>query len=65
MHASDLKKCIILGDFNTLLVDKEKMGGLPSDWESKQDLSNFINDLAFLDLDLLRGLYTWSNKRSG
>lgn len=35
VHASDLKKGIILGDFNTPLVDKEKMGGLPLDWESK------------------------------
>lgn len=65
VHASDLKKGIILVDFNTPLVGEEKIGGLAPDWDSKQDLSNLINDLAFLDLDLLRGLYTWSNKRIG
>ena len=58
VQASDIKKGIILGDFNTLLEDKEKMGGLPLDWESKQDLSNFINDLALMDLDLSGGAYT-------
>lgn len=29
------------------------------------DLSNFINNLALLDVDLLGGIYTWSNKRIG
>ena len=54
-----------MGDFNTPLVDEEKLGGLAPDWESKQDLSNFINSLAFLDLDLVGGSFTWSNKRIG
>ena len=54
-----------MGDFNTPLVDEEKKGGLPSDWESKHDLSNFINGLALLDLDLMGGAFTWSNKHIG
>ena len=58
VQASDMKKGLILGDFNTPLEDKDKMGGLPPDWESKQDLSNFINDLALLDLDLSGGTFT-------
>lgn len=61
----DVKKGIILGDFNTPLVDGEKMGGLPPDLESKQDLANFINNLTLLDLDLLGGSFTWSNQRIG
>ena len=32
---SSLKKGIIMGDFNTPLVDEEKMGGLMPDWKSK------------------------------
>ena len=54
-----------MGDFNTPLVDEEKMGGLSLDWERKHDLSNFINGLAFLDLDLMGGAFTWSNKCIG
>ena len=54
-----------MGDFNTPLVDEEKKGGLPLDWESKHDLSNFINGLALLDLDLMGGAFTWSNKCIG
>ena len=65
VQASDIKKGIIMGDFNTPLEDIEKKGGLPPDWESKQDLSNFINDLALMDLELMGGSYTWSNKRKG
>ena len=54
-----------MGDFNTLLMDEEKLGGLAPNWESNQDLSSFIKSLAFLDLDLLGGSFTWSNKRIG
>ncbi len=61
----DIKKGIIMGDFNTPLEDKEKKGGMPPDWESKQDLSNFINNLALMDVELKGGSFTWSNKRKG
>jgi len=62
---NNMKKGIIMGDFNTPLLDKEKKGGMPQDWDNKHDLSNFINGLAFLDLDLLGGGFTWSNKHLG
>ena len=59
---NNMKKGIIMRDFNTPLLDKEKKGGLPQDWESKHDLSNIINGLVFLDLELMGGDFTWSNK---
>ena len=31
----DIKKGIIMGDFNSPLVDEEKLGGVAPDWESK------------------------------
>ena len=34
VQSSNLKKGIIMGDFNTPLVDEEKKGGLTLDWES-------------------------------
>ena len=54
-----------MGDFNSLLVDEENMGGLVPDQERKLDLSNFINSLAYLYMDLSGGAFTMSNKRIG
>ena len=54
-----------MGDFNTPLMDEEKLGGLALDWERKLDLFNFINSLALLDVDLSGGSYTWYNKKFG
>ena len=51
-----------MGDFNTPLVDEEKMGDLSPNWESKHDLSNFIDGLTFLDLEIMGGAFSWSNK---
>ena len=51
-----------MGDFNTPLTDEKKLGGLALDLDSKLDLSNFINNLALLDVDLLGGVFIWSNK---
>lgn len=50
-------------DFNTPLTEKEKLGCLALYLESKLDLSFFINSLALLDIDLMGGVYSWSNKR--
>ena len=61
----NLNKGIKMGNFNTPLTNEEKLGGLALDLESKLDLSNFINSLALLDVDMLGGVYTWSNKRIG
>ena len=47
-----------MGDFNSLLVDEEKLGGLAPKWERKLDLSNFINSLAYLDMYLSGGAFT-------
>ena len=58
VQTSNMNKVIIMGDFNTPLMDEEKLGGSALDWESQMDLSNFINSLAFLDVDFLGGAYT-------
>ena len=59
------KKGIIIGDFNSPLTDDDRCGGLALDQESKLDLSNFIHSLAFMDVYLLGGRFTWSNRRVG
>ena len=40
VQTSNINKGNIMGDFNTPLMDEEKLGGLAPDWESKMDLSN-------------------------
>jgi hypothetical protein len=65
IQGCNVKKGIIMGDFNTPLTDQEKFGGLALDLESKQDLANFINQLSFLDVDLPPDSFTWSNRRVG
>ena len=62
IRSTNINKGIIMGDFNTPLSDDEKIGGMASNLDSKLDLSNFINRLAFLDMELLAGRFTWSNK---
>lgn len=54
-----------MGDLNSPLTDDEKSRGFAPDQDSKLDLSNFIHNLAFLDMDLLGGSFTWSNRRVG
>ena len=54
-----------MGDFNTPLSDDEKFRGMAPDLDNKMDLSNFINSLAFMDMDILGGRFTWSNRSIG
>lgn len=49
---------IIMGDFNTPLKDEDKMGGIPLHLDGKQDLMDFINDQALIDVDLQGINYT-------
>ncbi len=54
-----------MGDFNSPLSDAEKWGGLAPNQDSKHDLALFIQNFAFLDMDLQGGSFTWSNRRVG
>ena len=65
ININNINKGIIMGDFNSTLSDDDKSRGLALDQESKLDLSNFINNLSFMDVDLSRGKFTWSNRRVG
>ena len=65
IQKNDINKGIIMGDFNTPLLDDKKLGGMAPNLDNKLDLSNFINSLAFKDMDLLGGRFTWSNRCIG
>lgn len=54
-----------MGDPNTPLLNDEKIGGASISEDSKKDLSNMINSLGLMDLDLNGARFTWSNRSSG
>lgn len=56
---------MVMGDFNTPLLNVEKFGGSQINWDSKSGLSDFININALIDLDLQGASYTWTNRRIG
>ncbi|KAL3622592.1 hypothetical protein CASFOL_034003 [Castilleja foliolosa] len=59
------KAWAVIGDFNAILDQKEKKGGLPFSSSSRYSLSNELNDLGLIDLGFSGFPFTWSNKRSG
>ena len=62
---NNVYKGIIMGEFNSPLSNSDKRGGLALDQDNKLDLSIFIHNLAFMDMDLQGGSYTWYNRRVG
>ena len=62
---TNLNKGIIMGYFNSPLSNEEKIGDLTPNLDGKLDLSNFINSLALLDVDILGGVFTWFSRRIG
>ncbi|KAF7141710.1 hypothetical protein RHSIM_Rhsim06G0052000 [Rhododendron simsii] len=52
-------------DFNCILSNDEKWGGLDKeDWEL-QDFRNFIDDIDLIDVGYVGYPFTWNNKREG
>lgn len=56
---------VMLGDFNSILSNEEKFGGVDrEDWEMR-DFSNFIGNNWLIDIGYVGYPYTWNNKRGG
>lgn len=55
--------CVV--DFNCLVADWEKQGGLPLASLSLNPLQNFINTHGLIDLGFSDSPFTWSNNRDG
>lgn len=56
---------IVMGEFNTILITDEKIGGRPEVGDAAEDLRDFILRNKLIDFDLQGMKYTWSNPRAG
>lgn len=56
---------IILGDFNTIIANHEKQGGSPFIASEAEELSDFIQNSALIDLGFSGSPFTWCNNRRG
>ena len=52
------------GDFNTVLVESERNGGVFNKWSAKA-FNNFMLQAKVVDFSLRGGSFTWSNNRFG
>ncbi|XP_059306396.1 uncharacterized protein LOC132057813 [Lycium ferocissimum] len=52
------------GEFNVILADEEKLGGLPVTLDECEDFAFCINSCGLLDMGFKGSLFTWWNGRS-
>ena len=56
---------VIGGDFNALLSQSEKIGGIIPPPKMLQDFNTFVDNNNLMDVNPNNGVFTWTNKRSG
>ncbi|XP_070032400.1 uncharacterized protein [Nicotiana tomentosiformis] len=63
--ASDMESpCLVGGDFNVILYEEEKYGGLPVYLSEVQDFGHCVDTCALYDRGFKGSLYTWWDGRS-
>lgn len=65
LHVSSPSPWLIMGDFNSIISQTEKVGGLPFASSSSHDLASELNNLGLIDLGFNGNPFTWNNKRTG
>eukprot|EP00253_Pinus_taeda_P029550 PITA_29550 len=60
-----LENIIITGDLNLTLLSSEKIGGSIVRDPSRESVDDRMQDWDLIDIKLVIGKYTWSNKRTG
>ncbi|XP_059064796.1 uncharacterized protein LOC131856864 [Cryptomeria japonica] len=61
---TDLEKAIVAGDFNALLNNEEKLGGLRMNARVMEDFRDFVADNNLYDVVPKSGKFTWTNRRA-
>lgn len=56
---------IVGGNFNAILRNSDKRGGMHIRSQSQIDFENFIMRNALMEIPMNEGFYTWTNRRSG
>lgn len=56
---------IILGDFNSVLKDDDRIGRNPTSWAEVIDFSNCVDECGLVELPYQGGRYTWNDMRDG
>jgi len=56
---------LCIGNFNMILSQQDKMGGLPYASSSTDYFHDFVNSYGLVDLGFTGNPFTWSNHRNG
>ena len=56
---------VCMGDFNEIMGDEEKFGGLQKNWKAITDFREIIKECSLEDMGFVGPCFTWSNKREG
>ena len=56
---------ICLGDFNGVLDNSEKLGGVPKDWNSMTGFREALDDCGLEDLGFVGPYFTLCNQKRG
>lgn len=56
---------MIVGDFNTVLSQANKLGGRPVVSSSTKGFRQFVEDMALIDMGFVNSKFTWNNRREG
>lgn len=56
---------VCMGDFNEVMADSEKFGGLKKKWQAIAEFREAVADSNLEDMGFSGPIFTWSNKRGG
>ncbi|KAK2658543.1 hypothetical protein Ddye_005076 [Dipteronia dyeriana] len=56
---------VCMGDFNEIMFDSEKCGGLPKNWRELVSFREAVEECNLMDMGYRCPRFTWSNKREG
>ena len=65
LQMQDQQRTVIQGDFNALLDQSKKVGGIMPPSKTLQDFNAFVDNNNLMDVHPNNGAFTWTNKRSG
>ncbi|KAL4383802.1 hypothetical protein GQ457_15G028640 [Hibiscus cannabinus] len=64
LRCNDNEPWCLIGDFNEVTSQAEKLGGCPFQANSEDPFLLLVNDHGLLDMPLKGGPFTWNNKRT-